>query len=261
MIAMGVASATLVEDTLTLCRRVLDAPDDAPSRREVLEAAVTHLPQLARARLPLSVQARICEQMRLLCTADAQQLEGLRAGTARFERLMKIALLKRFPAGLFEWEVTGVSRRYCVETAVAAWPRVGAFIALRMRGLRPVFFSHLGRVGVPLTELEANRSYYRMALALELQPEILGFAACSWFRSPDTHRVSPHLAWVSEVFERNGGLVVDAGYDGADSGALYRSPTRRALYESGKWRPRRGLVMWPRAAMLAWAARHPEFAD
>jgi hypothetical protein len=99
-----------------------------------------------------------------------------------------------------------------------------------------------------------------MAQALEMQPEVLGFAACSWFRSPATHRVSPHLAWVSTVFVENGGLVAEAGRDDPDSGVLARSATRRALYEAGTFTPTRGLVMWPRASMIAWARRHPELA-
>jgi hypothetical protein len=164
---------------------------------------------------------------------------------------------------LFEWEVSGIPRSYCLQTGITAWPRVAAFVALRMKGFAPVFFSHLGArsIGRSMDEREANRSYYRMAMALKQQPEVLGFGACSWFRAPSTHRVSPHLAWLSNVFRENGGIVVDAGPDDPNGGVLYRSATRRALYESGKWKPRRGLVMWPRAAMLAWAKRHPELAD
>jgi hypothetical protein len=132
-----------------------------------------------------------------------------------------------------------------------------------MRGLGPVFFSHLNprRATRSLREDDANRSYYRMARSLELQPSIRGFAACSWFRSPATHRVSPHLAWLSQVFLDNGGLVVESGLAEPDCGIFSRSETRKRLYESGKFIPTRGLVLWPRDSMIAWAAAHPEWAE
>ncbi len=238
-----------------------EIPDSTFGRYVILEAAAVSTRQLTETPLPWSVKARICEQLQSVCQADASPLERYRIGSAGFERLWTIALLRRFPAGLFEWEVSGISRSDCLHASFLDWPRVGAFIAFQMRGFKPVFFSHLSRVGVALTEIEAKRSYYRMAMAMQQQPEILGFAACAWFRAPATHRVSPHLAWLSEVFQNNSGLVVDAGPDGPKSGALYRSDTRRALYESGQWVPRRGLVMWPRAAMLGWASRNPELSD
>ena len=48
-----------------------------------------------------------------------------------------------------------------------------------------------------------------------------------------------------------------AGPDAA--GALSRSNKRRELYEAGDYQPQLGLVIWPRSAMLRWAALHPEF--
>jgi hypothetical protein len=130
-----------------------------------------------------------------------------------------------------------------------------------MRGLGPVFFSHLNarRKNRSLLEEEANVSYYQMARSLELQPAVKGFAASSWFRSPDTHRVSPRLAWLSRVFLENGGLVATAGAVAPDCGVLYRSLTRQRLYESGQFKPTRGLVIWPRNEMIAWANAHPEY--
>jgi hypothetical protein len=236
------------------------ATDREFERSVILMAATEGLKQLPQARLPQSVQTLICDEMRWLASAPVSALASCGLGTSAFERLCKIATLRRFPAGVFEWEVSGIPRSYCLQTAKTDWPRVAAFVACRMKGFAPVFFSHLAprSIGRSLQEREANRSYYQMAMALRLQPEVLGFGACSWFRAPSTHRVSPHLAWLSNVFRENGGLVVDAGLDDPNGGALYRSATRRSLYEAGKWTPRKGLVMWPRNAMLDWASRNPE---
>jgi hypothetical protein len=99
-----------------------------------------------------------------------------------------------------------------------------------------------------------------MARSMELQPDIKGLVASSWFRSPDTHRVSPGLAWVNTVVLENGGFVAVRGRARPDCGVFVRSPTRRRLYERGEFTPTIGLVIWPRRALLKWAETHPELA-
>ena len=99
-----------------------------------------------------------------------------------------------------------------------------------------------------------------MACSMELQPDIKGLVASSWFRSPDTHRVSPHLAWVNTVVVENGGFAAVRGKADPNCGVFVRSQTRRQLYERGEFTPTIGLVLWPRKAMLRWAAAHPELA-
>ena len=85
--------------------------------------------------------------------------------------------------------------------------------------------------------------------------------ASAWFRSPDTHRVSPHLSWVNRVVLDHGGFVAVHGPADPACGVFARSTTRRRLYEAGSFRPTLGLVIWPRRAMIAWADAHPELAD
>jgi hypothetical protein len=65
---------------------------------------------------------------------------------------------------------------------------------------------------------------------------------------------------MNRVFLENGGLVVVMGLADADCGVLSRSPERKKLYDAGLFKPTTGLVIWPRRAMLDWAARHPELA-
>jgi hypothetical protein len=246
-----------------LCEQRLRDGNLPADRRALLDAAIANAPQLPNLPVPESVKALIAEELSFMALADADTFRAHCARGDRYERLRRIATLQRFPAGQFEWEVSGISRRDVVGVGLRALPRVLWFIARQLGGLGPVFFSHLNprRPHRSLLELEANRSYYRMARALELQPHVRGFGACSWFRSPATHRVSPHLAWLSAVVVDNGGLVVESGPERADSGVLARSSTRRALYETGRFKPTRGLVIWPRDAMIAWARRHPELAD
>jgi len=228
----------------------------------ILTGALHKLRELPHLPVSRRVRALLCEELAWVASAPTAEFARCGVGTARFVRLAKIATHTRWPAGQFEWEISGIPRSDVLRVDPLLLPGTLAFLAWRLRGLGPVFFSHLNprRPHRALLEDEANRSYFQMAQAMEQQPAIRGFAACSWFRSPETQRVSPHLAWLSRVFLENGGWVVDAGKAGADCGALYRSSTRRALYEAGRFTPRKGLVVWPRRAMLGWAAAHPELA-
>ena len=255
----------LMRATTDQCRRQLETQAEVFSgaRRVLLEAALRGLEQLPGLSLPTSVKDAFCKEFAFIATADAGLFAKYQPGSVRYDELLKTANLQRFPAGQFDWEIGGISRSDLFRVRPADLPRAIWFVARRMRGLHPVFFCHLNRrrSSRSLREDEALRSYFRMAEAMRQQPHILGFAACSWFRSPATHAVSPHLAWLSRVFVENGGLVVDAGHEDPDCGVLTTSSTRRRLYDEGRFRPRRGLVMWPRAAMLRWAAQHPELAD
>lgn len=242
-------------------------PPEAAERRALerlllLHAAVEALPRVPHLPVGDDVKRRLCAEFAFFA-AEPTDAAWFDVDTASFTAMCKLATLRRFPAGQFDWEVAGISRRDVLGVGVRRLAATLAFIACRMHGLGPVFFSHLNprREHRSLLEGEANRSYYRMAQAMALQPAIKGFAACSWFRSPATHRASPRLAWLSTVFVENGGMVLESRPESPHAGVLARSATRQRLYEAGQFRPTRGLVLWPRAAMLAWAARHPDLGS
>jgi hypothetical protein len=238
--------------------------DAAPVERVLLFAtALDSLARLPSVPVCEDVKALFCEEIESWIRLDAAAAEELRVGTGRFEAACKTASLRRFPAGQFDWEVGGLPLSYLLRVTPRSLPRALYVAAAQLRGRAPVFFAHLGyrRRGQPLSEVEANKSYYRMARSLERQPGVRGFVASSWLRSPDTGKVSPHLAWLNRVFIENGGFVAVMGPADPESGVLLRSATRRRLYESGEFRPTTGLVMWPRQAMIRWASQHPELDD
>jgi hypothetical protein len=183
---------------------------------------------------------------------------------ASFVAMARIATLSRFPAGQLDWVVSGIPRSWLIRADWRALPRLARSLLFELRGFGPAFFSHLNpnrrNQGV-LLERESLRSYHRMARSMELQPEIRGFVTASWLHSPDTFAVSPHLAWLNEVFLRNGGAIVPLGRVDADCGVLHRSPERQQAYDAGTFVPTEALVIWPRRAMLAWARGHDELRD
>jgi len=112
-----------------------------------------------------------------------------------------------------------------------------------------------------LLEKECNRSWYRIARSVEMQPDIKGLVATSWLLSADTFKVSPHLSFVNKPFVESGAIVTSAGEADEAAGYLIGSALRRRLYESGKFKPTLGLILWSREQMIRWALSHPELGE
>ena len=180
----------------------------------------------------------------------------------RFREMARLATLRRFPAGQFHWEITGLPRSWVFQspqTLKLLWHVLG-----RMGGLSPLFEFHLNprrKGGVMLLEKQANISYFRTAKSIEKQPAIKGLMLASWLYSESTAEVSPHLAWLRTVPQSGGALAVDLGPAPEDSGFLVGGGDRRKKYQEGTYRPRIGCVLWARQDLIAWAKQHPEFDE
>jgi hypothetical protein len=221
------------------------------------------------ARLPaLAVDERVktlfCDNFRQYAAPPGKLPEPFDLSRASFRAMARVAALNRFPAGQLDWEVAGIPRSWLLKAKLRTLPRLVAALLVDFGGFQPAFFIHLNpnrrNQGI-LLERESLRSYHRMARSMELQPEIKGLVAASWLHSPDTFTVSPHLAWLNKVFLENGAHVLLLGPAAPDCGVLHRSPERQQAYDAGTFKPTEGLVLWPRTAMLAWAARNPELRD
>jgi hypothetical protein len=178
-----------------------------------------------------------------------------------FMELGKVATLRRFPAGQFDWEPSGLPRSWLPKIRpLGALCRTLQLVALRFRRFGPAFVIHTGVGGKnhALLEREAERSYYRMAQSMALQPRVIGLVTSGWLFSPDTFAISPHLAWLTKVFRENRAVLGTMGPVDPGCGVLHRSPERRRAYEDGLFTPTLGLVIWPRDEMLAWARSRPD---
>jgi hypothetical protein len=233
----------------------------ASFERYVLAHTTVHsLDRVVSEPVALSVKRLWCDT--LLRFVDPRTAP--RVSEQRFLALCKIASLRRFPAGQFDWEPSGLPRSWLPRVRPAsAMLSVASLIALRWRGFRPAFYVHVTvtRPVHALLEREAEKAYHLMAQSMQLQADIKGMIASSWFHSPDTFKITPHLSWLNRVFLENGGVVGTMGPASADCGVFQRSPERQQAYDEGRFTPTLGLIIWPRQEMLAWAARHPELAS
>jgi hypothetical protein len=241
------------------------APPTTVVRRLLLEAALAALDRLPGERLAPAVKALLCEEYGFIAQPGAGLSEWFDPAQYPLRVLSGFALLERLPAGQLSFETSGMPRSWFLSMRPRDLPRFVRHFVLEERRFHPYYFVHVGirRNKLPiLLEAESNRSYYRMAGTMELHPEIRGILACSWLYHRDNHiGVNPHLLWITDVMEANGALTTRLGPADPGTGFLAGNSKRRELYESGQWKPVDGLVVWPRAHVLRWAAQHPELAD
>ncbi len=222
-------------------------------------AVLAYRKELQSAALPPVVKRLACSG--LLRFADGRTVVNL--SEHRFVALCKIATLRRFPAGQFDWERSGLPRSWLARVRpLSSLTRLLSIIAFEWRGFSPAFFVHAPTTySVPaLLEREALKSYHRMARSMALQPEVKGLVASTWLHSPATFAVSPHLAWLNKVFAEHNAVVATMGPATLDSGVLVQSVERQRAFAEGRFKPTLGLIVWPRRDVLAWAAVHQEFA-
>lgn len=243
-------------------RLTLDGiPPEAFERLVLLRHAAEVLPRIPALPVSDDVKRLFAEEFRYIAAPPPKARFDVAKGG--FVALAELVTLRRFPAGQYHFQLSGLPRSWVLKVKGRDRFTLLYWVARKMKGFGPVFFPHLNphRRNRWLTEQEADRSYYRMATSMRLQPEVKGLVASSWLRSPDTYKASPHLAWMNRTMENNGGLVLIMGMADPESGVLARSAERKSLYEAGEFIPTTGLVLWPRDAMLAWAAAHPELSS
>jgi hypothetical protein len=95
--------------------------------------------------------------------------------------------------------------------------------------------------------------YRQCARLLRSRPQLLGLAATAWFYDPQLATISPHLGYCRERLLGRGALMMRVGTSDFDiASATARSPTRRKLYEAGRYLPVSYTLLWPRDRLLSW---------
>lgn len=250
------------DEVLALRARVVTG-DDADSGRfeqyALLRAALAAVDGVPALPVPAAVHQLLYDEFTWLTRPQPAERRWLVAGSYEFSALCKLVTLRRFPAGQMHWEVAGLARSSLWRVRFRDFLRLIRGI-VRLGGFGPTINPHLAwrRRQIVLSEREHYRSLALMAQALELQPSLRGFVAEAWFYSPDSVAASPHLAWAPKLFHDWDGVLVVTGAAGKESGVFERGQTRERMAREGRFRPTLGLAIWPRAAMLRWAAHYAE---
>jgi len=260
------ASANRGQAMLKLAAQLGQAPEQQQDGTFVLPrlllagVALQNLKRLEDLPLETSVKSMLCDYCKFFVSPSPDEMPLFDPSQYSFLALAKIALLERFPAGQFDWEITGFPRSWLFKIPFPSLPKVAYFLARELKGFAPCIMPHVAyRRKSPLTR-ECEQTWYRMAISLERQPDIRGLVGCSWIFSPDTFKVSPYFALLVKPCLESGGLVVTRG-EVHDTGFMDGSESRRKLYESGEFKPTMGVMLWSRDQMIQWAHSHPEFSD
>src|SRR3954465_314551 len=230
----------------------------------LLHTACRNRAALLRLGMGDGVLRCLADELRFLAAPTPPDRAQLLAASHGFISMAKVVTMRRFPAGQLQFEPSAIPISWILRHEPRKMARLAMFLGRHLRGRGPVFFHHLAwrrKNRFMLVEKEQNRSYHRIAQSLALKPNIKALVTESWLHSPETLRVSPHLAWLNKPFVECGGMIVELGDASEANGVFTGSAERRRLYEEGRFRPTTAMVIWPRSAMLDWAANHTEFAD
>jgi hypothetical protein len=230
-------------------------------RKLLLDQALVALPQIPTLPVDETVKQLFCKEIMFMAQPSEDALPKFAVNVYTFVAMARLVFLQRFPAGHYHWEVSGFPKSWFPRIPMRLLPRTVRFLLLESRGLKPWFVSHMRGTGPGnpfLVESEFRKSFFRMALALEKQPEIQAVMAQSWLHSPETHRVSPHLAFLNNIFLEAGGIITDLGPAGEEDGFATGNKQRAELYRSGQYKPTIGLAVCSRSQMIDWATKHTE---
>jgi hypothetical protein len=230
-------------------------------RKLLLEQSLIALPKLPLLPVDETVKQIFCKEILYIAEPTEEALPRFTLNGYTFAAMGKIVLLHRFPAGHYHWEVSGFPRRWFPQIPLRLLPSTLQFLLTETKGLRPWFVSHMRGTGpgTPfLVESEFQKAFFRMALALKKQPGIRAISAESWLHSPETHRVSPHLAFLNRIFVEAGGTITDVGPAGEDDGFAQGHKQRAELYRTGQYKPTVGVAICSREQAIAWAEKRPE---
>jgi hypothetical protein len=261
----------LVDQAITLLDRTMPGRryQDLPSELFDLAAAGDLFLPLLTARLLTGIGARCLVRPvpdAILPELRRQALRILALDSPSladdaFPQDLSICLLLSFPCVAQVVSETGViPRRALVSGGPGQALRLSAWLAAT--GLRSGPYLGLHTHAPMLGDFNPagwERCYELVAELLKRRPECLGMVGGSWFYDPALGRISPPLTYLATMPIRGGAFRVRLGASPEDAAlATATCATRRALMETGEYLPTRWLLVWPRQAMLTWAAARSE---
>lgn len=205
--------------------------------------------------LPPLIRSCQLHHLQRIAKDTSVESEWLHPESDLFQKEFGLASLRLFAAGAQLIDVRcGVPRSVIFKGSLKE--TVGnAFFFLRAGGFKPYFQIHTHTFNLDrFNEAGWEECYRGCAELYGLFPDALGMFGGSWFYDPALDHVSPRLGYLRNTPLEGGGRIMYYGSDEASkANALSSSPTRRTLYEQGKYSPRSFMLVWPRAQQIAWA--------
>ena len=226
-----------------------------PYRFLLIRNSLHSLRRLEALPVDEAVKLLMCDEYKAFATADPEWNHLLDPKEYSFRSLLGISVCERFRAGLLDWEDAGFPKSWLAQLPRKDLLKTLHHLLFRMGGFKPFWFPHnaflRGRVQF-MREREWEQSLLLMARSMKLQPHIKGILTGSWFYAPETHQVTPHLAWTTRIFLENGALITNRGLADPKAGFLQGAKDRQEMYDRGEYRPTETILLWPRKDILQW---------
>ena len=226
--------------------------------KELVARSLAHLPRfIEKAGLPDSVVQCYPTAVGYITASileddDASYAEGIESF---FDRDLRMATGFSFPAGaqIVDHRVW-LPRTFYRYRGIKQNLRCLSFLAFQVGGLGPLLRIHTDTRNLAEFNPSGFRDCYgRVAELMRCMPAVRGLVSTGWFFDPAIEEISPRLQYIRRVPLEGGAFVRIDGPDALDAQhALARSPTRRKLYEEGKYKPICGTMVWPRKRLIRW---------
>lgn len=228
--------------------------------RIFLRAAIVHqllcsLTSPAFTCLPQRVREQQLKQFSRIVSEDNTTAPWLDINIDLFQKEFGIAALRLYVAGSQLVDpYCGIPRSILTRGRPLDWIRSSVAVGM-LGGFRPYFEIHTHQFMLDTFNEEGWNECYRCCAELyELHPEIIGMYGSSWFYDPALGNISPRLDYLRAVPQAGGAylLYVESGGN-AILNSTSTSPTRKQLYEQGKYMPRNYMIVWGKTRQQAWA--------
>lgn len=224
---------------------------------------VTILKQVDVRRQRYALPQSVIELLRIDVRRVITELQAPRAGFYSYQhepfiKDLGLCRLRLIPCGSeYVSVLSGVPRRLLFNDGVGQFAACIGFFMRRVGGFKPLYESHWDRrLAAQFNEQAYEACYVRIAEMLAMNMHMKGVFGASWWFDPAARRISPELEFLSHLPKSNGAMIFRVGpHPHATRDAISFSARRKALYNSGEYRPERYMLIWPRDALLAWARK------
>lgn len=176
-----------------------------------------------------------------------------------FDRDLRVCELLTYPAGAQVLDLrVWIPKSFYRNLGIKENLRCMTFVIIKLGGRGPLLRIHTDtRNLIDFNEEGWNQCYVRIANLLEQMPEVRGMVGTSWFYDPQLLHISPKLSYLQTVPLSAGAFLrVDGPGEIHTQRAIARSPTRRSLYEEGRYLPVCATLVWPRKSIIEWSKRN-----
>jgi len=176
----------------------------------------------------------------------------------KFFKDLAICTLRMIPIGALKMHLNAIPKKILFKKGWGQFIRDIVFVLFEPGGFKPLYQMHIDSHDPDLTAQYnyegRRRAYIRVAEILKINYKIKGVFASNWYFDPQLEEISPRLNHVRDLFVKNGGQLFYLGPSAQGiMDATLNSPTRRRLYNEGRYIPRDYMAVWPRKKIIEWA--------